>query len=531
MVFRFPLLPRPAEMAARRARQGLALLLSVAIAGCATQALDSAPPDPAKPWTPAASGTAVPPPPGGLKPAASGTSAASAPAPDFGVPPEPAVAALRASPEVDAARVYALPELIDIAQSRNPLTKLAWEQARQAAIAKGMVEATYLPLIAASVVGGYQRFSQSLPVAIGSVDNVDETLSGISPQIALEWLLFDFGQRGAFHEVAKQNQLAANVLFNGAHQKVIFDVVRTYYIHDAALSRVTIARQALANSNRILDAASERSEKGLGTTVEVAQARQQVAQAKLAVVQAEGGERDAYQALLGAMGVSPSTTLKVQPAGGRRLPASVGKPTEEMIRAALARRPDVQATYAALQASQAGITAAKAEFAPKVFLGAVAAGGSTSFGAMSLPSISQQSSASGVLVGVTMPIYDGGLRLARLKSAESVAAASETTFRKTQDDAAREIVVTSDMLRSALASHRAASELVSTAAITYDAALDAYRSGVGTIQVATEANSGLLVARQAQTDAHAASLVAAANLAFVLGAMTSRDSPGELAGR
>lgn len=61
---------------------------------------------------------------------------------------------------------------------------------------------------------------------------------------------------------------------------------------------------------------------------------------------------------------------------------------------------------------------------------------STNFSALSLPSVSQQSSASGVLVGVTMPIYDGGLRLARLKSAESVASASEATF-KTQEDAAR----------------------------------------------------------------------------------------------
>ena len=511
-------------------RRGLALLVSLALAGCATQALQSAPQDPAKPWTPAGSSGTVPPPPGGLKPATPEAASAAA-APDFAVPAEPAVAVLRPAAEIDARKVYDLPELIDIAQSRNPLTKLAWEQARQAAIAKGMVEATYLPLISAIVVGGAQKFSQSLPVPVGSIKNVDETLSGVSPQIALEWLLFDFGQRGAFREAAEHNQMAANVLFNGAHQKIIFDVARTYYVHDAALSRVTIARQSLANSNRILDAATERSDKGLGTTVEVAQARQQVAQAKLAVVQAEGGERDAYQALLGAMGVSPSTELKVRPAGGRRLPANVGRPTEEMIRSALARRPDVQATYSALLASQAGITAAKAEFMPKVFLGGVIAGGSTSFGAMSLPTISQQSSASGVVVGVTMPIYDGGLRLARLKGAESIAAASEATFHKTQEDAAREIVVTSDMLRSALAAHQAADELVRTAGITYDAALDAYRSGVGTIQVATEANTGLLVARQARSDAHAAALVAAANLAFVLGAMTSRDAPGELPGR
>lgn len=509
------------------ARRTGGLLLAGWLAACASQALDRAPPDPSKPWTPPSESGAVPPPAS----AAAAASGAATPAAQFTVAPNPAVAALTPTPGIDPRKTYSLPELIDIAQRQNPATRIAWEQARQAALASGMVEATYLPLISAIVVGGYQRFSQTLPVPVGNIGSVDETIGGISPQIALEWLLFDFGQRTALATAAKHNSVAANVLFTGVHQKIIFDVARTYFLYDAARSRVTIARQALANSLKIQDAADQRMREGLGTTVEVAQARQQVAQARFALVQAEGGERDSYQALLAAAGIGPLTEIRIASAAGRRLPAGVGKPTEELISTALARRPDVQASYSALLASQSGIDAAKAAFMPKVFLGAVAAGGSTNFGAMSLPTISQQSSASGVLVGVTMPIYDGGLRAAQLKNAETLVSASEATYHKVQDAAAREIVVTTDVLRSALASHRAAAELSRAAAITYDAALDAYRSGVGTITAATAADSGLLAARQAESDAHAASLVAAANLAFVLGAMTSRDSPEALAGR
>lgn len=506
-------------------RRGGVLLSCLMLAACATQALDRAPQDPSKPWTPPSEA--------GEKPPAAGTPGSGVTttgAADFALAPNPAVAALTPTPGIERTKSYTLPELIDVAQRQNPATRVAWEQARQAALAAGMVEATYLPLISAIVVGGYQRFSQSLPVPVGSIGSVDETLGGVSPQIALEWLLFDFGQRTALATAAKHNSMAANVLFTGVHQKIIFDVSRTYFLYGAARNRVTIARQALANSLKIQDAADGRMREGLGTTVEVAQARQQVAQARFGLVQAEGGERDAYQALLAAAGIGPLTEVKIATATGRRLPGGVGKPTEEMISAALARRPDVQASYSALLASQSGIDAAKAAFMPKVFLGAVAAGGSTNFGALSLPSISQQSSASGVLVGVTMPIYDGGLRAAQLKNAETLASASASTYQQVQQAAAREIVVTTDVLRSALASHRAAAELARAAAITYDAALDAYRTGVGTITAATAADSGLLAARQAESDAHAASLVAAANLAFVLGAMTSRDSPGVLAG-
>ncbi|MDQ0503268.1 TolC family protein [Xanthobacter agilis] len=532
-----------ADRAASRVGRGLAALVRWGVAGlacavlsaCTLSALDSAPSHPSEPWTPSGDATAAgASPPEAPEAAAQGPSAPSAqaaPVRDFAVPPDPAVATLKPAPAIARDRAYGLPELIDLAQTQNPQTRVAWQQARQAALATGMIEATFLPYISANVIGGYQKISQPLPVSVGSVNQLSTSIDGISPQIALQWLVFDFGERNALAVAARHNADAANVLFNGLHQKIIFDVTRTYFLYGAARSRVGLAEQNLANSRKIEDAADARMQKGLGTTVEVAQARQQVAQARFGLVQAQGGERDAYQALLGALGVSPMTELKVKVANGRRLPESVGAPTEKMISAALTQRPDVLAAFSALKATQSGITAAEAAFMPKVFLGAVAATGNTSLSATGLPTIGQQSSASGVMVGATMPLFDGGLRAAQLKNAESLAAATEATYEKAKDAAAREIVVSANTLRSALASYRAATALADAAALTYDAALDAYRTGVGTITVATAADSGLLTARQAQADAHAASLVAAANLAFVLGAMTSREAPSALMAR
>ncbi|MFG1419221.1 TolC family protein [Xanthobacter sp. V0B-10] len=525
-------------------RAGLVGLSCLALSACALSALETAPSAPSEPWTPPAQAASVQAasaeapshqdapaqgPGGPQEQAAAGASAP--PVRDFSVAPEPAVAEMKATPDIARDRPYGLSELIDIAQNQNPQTRVAWQQARQAALATGMVEATFLPYISANVIGGYQKLSAPLPVQVGSEKNLTTSIDGISPQIALQWLVFDFGQRNALADAARHNANAANVLFNGVHQKIIFDVTRAYFLYGAARSRVGLAEQNLANSRRIEDAAQERMQKGLGTTVEVAQARQQVAQARFGLVQAQGGERDAYQGLLAAMGVSPMTELRVKVANGRRLPESVDVPTEKMISAALARRPDVLAAYSVVNATRSGITAAEAAFMPKVFLGAVAATGNTSLSATGLPTIGQQSSASGVMVGATMPIYDGGLRAAQLKNAESLADATEATFQKAKDAAAREIVVSAHTLRSALASYRAATALAEAAAVTYDAALDAYRSGVGNITVATAADSGLLTARQAQADAHAASLVAAANLAFVLGAMTSREVPAALVDR
>ena len=484
--------------------------LSMLIAGCATDRLDLAPASYSEPW---------------VADANTGSAAGTG---DFAVPANPVVAELPQPPTIKSGYRYSLPELIDIAQNQNPDTRIAWQQARQAALVVGMGEAVFLPIISASVIGGYQSTSTPLPYAIGSHKDVNTSGSAVVPALALQWLIFDFGQRSALLDAAKHTSYAANVSFNGMHQKLIYDVTRTYFQYGAAQTQRQIAEETLKNSLKIQDAAEERQKKGIATTVEVALARQQVAQSELRRVVAKGTERDAYQALLGAMGVSPSLDINVAYTEDRALPDVTNAPTEKMIRLALSQRPDVLASYAAVEAAKAGIKATEADFLPKVYLAGAVAGGDGRFDIQGLPGISQQTSSSSILVGVSVPLYDGGIRAARVKEAESRAAVAAEGFKKTQELAVREIVVAADTLRSALESNQAALNLVKTSFITYDAALESYRNGVGTITVANEAANGLLNAQQMSSDAHAASLVAAANLALVMGKMTNVSQPLEL---
>lgn len=480
-------------------------LAFLVLTACATDALKLAPEAPDQPWKP------------NSQEHANGAS-------DFSVPADPALSTLHDNVEIDPKRTYGLAELIDIAQRGNPSTRIAWEHARQAALAVGMVEATYLPFITANVIGGQQKASTPVDLPVVGDRQLNATLRGVSPSLALQWLLFDFGQRQAVAKAARETSYAANVLFNASHQKIIFDVSRTYYLYGAATSALDIARQTLRHSREIRNAVEARLANGRATTVEVAQARQQVAQSELRLVKAEGQERDAYQALLAAMGVNATVRIKISGTTKRSLPVKVDVTTENMIKAALSRRPDVIASYAALKASRSGIAVAEAEFMPKVFVAGGLTQSSAGFNVNGLPTIGNQATGMGFLLGATMPIYDGGLRSAQLRNAQAQAAAAEQLFRKTQMDAAAEIVVATNTLRTALEAYKAATSLTKAAAITYDAALEAYKNGVGTVTLVTEANSGLLDARLAQADAHAASLITAANLAFITGALTSTNN-------
>ncbi|SCB97034.1 TolC family protein [Kosakonia oryziphila] len=423
-------------------------------------------------------------------------------------------------PVFNPQHAYELAELIDIAEKLNPDTRIAWEQSKQAALAAGITEATLLPLLSATVVGGYQRTRSPLPYSIAGYHDLDTTDSAVIPAIGLQWLLFDFGQRSALVKAAQENTYAINASFNGTHQKIIFNVTRAYYMYGAALIRTRNTAEMMKNSQQILNAAEERNKNGIATIIEVSQAKQLVAQSKLNHVMAQGQERDRWQDLLGATGISPFADIKVAYDDKTPLPARLSPPTETAIKLALSRRPDIQAGYAAVEAARSTVKATEVDFLPKIYLAGVIAGGHGRFDTEGLPAATPHTSSSGIVLGVSMPLYDGGIRAARVQEAESRFNVARDGLQKTQDIALREIVVASDTLRSALESNDASIHLVKTASVTFDAASDAYRNGIGTITQAFEAANGLLDARQISADARSAAFIAAANLAFTMGEIT-----------
>src|SRR5580704_6195934 len=58
---------------------------------------------------------------------------------------------------------YDLPMLIDLAQRTNPQTRAAWEEARAAAAAIGLVESSYLPQLSMEALGGFERTPLPIP--------------------------------------------------------------------------------------------------------------------------------------------------------------------------------------------------------------------------------------------------------------------------------------------------------------------------------------------------------------------------------
>jgi outer membrane protein len=493
-----------------------AALLASLLAGCATRALEMAPVRPDRPWTPAVSADGE---------IVAGSAARAEAAGGFVLPANRAVAPPPPPARVESGRAYALAELIDLAESSNPDTRIVWNEARKAALAAGVAESAYLPKIAATVAAA-SHWTDGHTDANGANAGGDHSGQGVVSAVTMQWLLFDFGERSAVVEAAKQGSVISNIAFTAAHQRLIHEVTLAYHAHAAARARQANASQALTNAQDVQAAAEARYSQRVGTVIEVAQARQATAQAKLAAVEADGVAEDTYLGLLTAMGVSPLTKIRLADDSDRKLTPAVAGELDQLVAQSLQRRPDVLAAFAAQRARQAGVRAAQAEFKPKVFMAGSLGYSSGGVDISGVPSPSGPSStldlnghrfAATVFAGVTIPLYDGGVRSAALARARADADSAAARLTSVRDEAIRQIVSSNNTLRSSLAAHQASQALAAAAQTTYDGALAAYRGGVGSITDLTLAETQLLHARTATSDAYNAALSAAATLAFATG--------------
>jgi outer membrane protein len=506
------------------------VLLSLQLVGCATSALIWAPDHPDAPWTPATNpdgeivaGERAPPeqPPNSNYVLPSNGNLA-------GVPPP--------ASELERRRPYRLPELIDIAESSNPVTRNAWNDARNAALAAGIAQSTFLPMVSAGIVEGYQNIRSVGSVGGANITN-DIKLNGNISVLSVQWLLFDFGERAALLDVAKQGSVISNIAFTAAHQQVIYNVSLAFYADAAARARLASTAEALRDAEEVQAAAESRYKNGIGTVVEVAQTRQASAEARLEQVQAEGTAQNSYLALISAMGISPMTRLVIADVSRRKLLPTMVAPIERIASEALARRSDVLSGYAAQKASLASLRAAQAEFLPKVFASANGTRLQGDVNITAFPGIDQQlpivnlpgnslgvsqtQLAATALIGATVPLYDGGARAAHLEQARDTVDKANTTLIQIRNEAVRQIVVARNTLTTSISAYSAATALASAAQTSFNAALAAYRNGVGSISDATSAERQLLAAKNAATDAYSAALSAAATLALAMGILGS----------
>ena len=422
----------------------------------------------------------------------------------------------------DRDRRYDLAGLIDLAQRNNPETRVAWEQARQAALAVGLAESTYVPQISAEALGGFQHTPLPIPTNLIAKGYFTSDTRELLPTLTAKWLLFDFGQRASAEQAARGNSFVANVAFTGAHQKLIYGVSRDYFALGAARGRLRVARKAMENAVIVQDSTDSRRARGLATTVQVAQARRETAQARFNLDRATGAEHSAYAALIASIGIAPALHVEVADNSAQALPKAPSQNLDQLVQVALVNRPDLIAALGKIKVAEAGLAGARATYYPTIGLEAQAyqnVGGLSTQGSRYY-SINEPGA--NLLLKLTWPLFDGGARDARVQTARSEIAAAQDALDQAGDAAAHQVTDAYESLQTSFAEYSSAMVLTDAAQTAYDAALDAYRHGVGTYPDLVNAETALSQADSEKEDAHANVFTAAAALAFATGSILAR---------
>ncbi len=487
-------------MCTRSPRLRALVLAAAALSGCgrlrhsaALHPYDSAPPSHAAPWTPPTPSEPPPSPPGVVL------------------------------PEPD--HQQDLPDLIELALRNNPDTRRAWEEARAAAARLGRAEGAYLPKVKMTAIGGTSRIARAIPtgkeVIIGP---------GIQPDLALTWVLVDFGRRSADRDRALQELLATNYAFDRRLQTVVFNVQRSFFTLDAARASVGAAEATLEAARTVEAAASDRMGLGLATKPEVLLASQERYRSEYELTDAKGAVQRTHADLAANVGISPAEPLQVIDLSQEALPPALSATVEQVMDDALVGRPDLAAQLAALRARDAEVRRARSAFWPTLgFSGDVGGLWRDFRGGPPFHSHEFAEPFYGTFLNFEWTLFDALERENTLREAESQRNAAEAELASLRLGVLRDVWRSYADVKTAAGKYEFAKALLASAIESYEATLETYRNGLGNFLELLAAERELARARFTIIASKAELLTASAALAFSAGggpAATPPPSPG-----
>src|SRR5882757_2649541 len=413
---------------------------------------------------------------------------------------------------LDPAKNYSLPELIDLAESHNPETRVAWERARAQAAAWGVARSELYPTVAAAALAGVDRDQAYLADRF-----FRHTIGDFQVVLNLNYTIFDFGARAGRINAAQAEVLAANFAFNDTHRNVIYRVEQSYYQFLNASGQEEAARANLSNAQAVQQAAEERLNHGLATLPDVLEARSATAQAEYELQAVLGAEEIAHGNLANALGTIPQTAIRVQPLRELTIPSTIDDTVNSAMDRALAQRPDLLQRVADAQTAKARVKEARAAYYPSLSFTA-------SPTAQSLYGLQQQfpwgqtaGLAGGMAFKLNWTVFDGRARKNRLAQAEANSHEAEAQIHVSRDQIANEVWAAYSDLNTALRQREAATALLEATGRSYDAALESYNYGLRNLLDVTAAQRTLAQARSTDVLARTQVLTTLAALAFRAG--------------
>ena len=408
----------------------------------------------------------------------------------------------------DPSKNYSLAELIDLAETHNPETRIAWERARAQAAALGVARSELFPTLAAAALSQTSRQETYLGTRY-----YRQTFQDFQGALDLNYTVFDFGARAGRIDAAKAEVLAANFDFNDTHRRVIYEVEQAYYQILNASGQEDAARASLSNAQGVQQSAEERLKNGLATLPDVLEARSATAQAEYELQTALGAEETAKGDLATALGTSPTATIHTETLKELPIPDSMVDSVDLAINRAFAQRPDLMRLVAEIRSSNAKVKEARAAFYPSLAVNVNPVTQSLYGLQQTLPWGHTAGLTGGFSLSLNWTVFDGGARKNNVVQAKSNVRAAEAQANAARDEIANQVWAAYSNLKTAFRQRQAAAALLQAASQSYDSTLQSYNYGLRNFLDVTAAQRTLAQARSTDVLARTQVLIALADLA------------------
>jgi outer membrane protein TolC len=428
------------------------------------------------------------------------TGTTSLPYPAYGTP-VPGVNAGTPAPDVSASLGLQQSEMVGFA--RSPALTIARGDVGVAAAAVRLEQAGLLPLLSGAASYGIDHAQPGgFSATSGTTSGTGVTTLGPSTShnadfsVSLSQLIWDGGRIAAAVRAARNNETASADTYRRELQTVAYNVASAYYTYLAA-ERLTQVDLEIVRENEVQeDLVRAQVRAGTAAQSQIATAELPVAQARLAVVRAQGAELAAEAAFVNAMGLDAN--VRVQPIDDAP-PIFSGGPVSSLpvpsydaaLKRAVALRPDYDASVQGVNQARNNLRSAELGLFPTLAGSAGAADDSTNGYAGNF----RNSQTLGVALSI--PIYDQGVTAANTATDRAQLAIALANLQTTALGLELSIKQALTSLVSAQAALVQTQQEYATAVVNLQATQAQYKAGVTTLPLLLDAQVGL---SQALTD-------------------------------
>ena len=349
--------------------------------------------------------------------------------------------------------------------------------------------------------GQVTQFVGGVPVVVSS----GRTSENKQLDASASYTIFDSFNRELSNKQARQSLRGAKFSEEDTRQRVIADVANNYFNSLRTAALVTVSQSQVARAENTLAVIEAQVEAGVSPRKDTFQARADLLNAQVSLLQARNNAAVAQAQLKQSIGLVGGEQLTIAdvpaptettPVTALNSPAPADTADIETVNSlsdiAFQTRPDIARSQKDLEVNQTGVGLARINDGLQANLTVSDGYQFTPTGNNRYPNSQNRQ----VNLNVSYPLFNGGLTRAQVRQAQANVRSTEASLIQLRQSVAVEVEQAWRTLTQARAAIPAAEAAQEAAQINYDAAVESRREGVGSIVEVIQAQTQLV---QAQT--------------------------------